>query len=602
MAASALQEHPSGYRVVHRPARALPPAPGAGTRTLPQLPAAPAAPAAGQTAMQALLPVMGGLGMVLFVVANGNPVFLLAGVVMVAATLGGAAALLLGQRSGARRQLRVARERYLAHLEDEREELRHAARRQADLAAYLHPHPAAVSGLAAEPGRLWQRRPGDPDFLQLRVGLGTVPRSLQVALPATDPLDPRDPVCRRAAELLVAGHRDLPNQPVVVPVAGAESITVVGAPDDARRVGRLLVAQLAGLHSPEEVRLAICCPRPADRRWEAAKWLPHCLDTGTRDGGPPRTLAAESLDGLRDELGNLLEAALGQTERARRLGGRATPTRHLVVLVDETDGRRPGTLEPPGAGVRLSELGVTVIRLVTDKDEEPERVDVRVAVAGEAVTVERAAGPGDPAERVPGEALAGTLDQLGPASLEVLAWTLAPLRPVAEPAAERPLTATADLPPLLGVADPAGYDVAALWRRREQREFLRVPLGVRPDGGPLLLDLKEAAHGGMGPHGLCVGATGSGKSLSTWSLSRVLAVASLSGWPRRNASAKPLACLNSILPGIGGSWGLTTQSTTAGPGWPRAARTAASRSPACSTRTPEAPQAWATWAKSMLRS
>ena len=26
------------------------------------------------------------------------------------------------------------------------------------------------------------------------------------------------------------------------------------------------------------------------------------------------------------------------------------------------------------------------------------------------------------------------------------------------------------------------------------------------------LDIKEAARGGMGPHGLCVGATGSGKS------------------------------------------------------------------------------------------
>jgi DNA segregation ATPase FtsK/SpoIIIE, S-DNA-T family len=514
MSRSTLQERPSGYRVVHRPARTLPAPPVAGTRALPQLPPAPAAPGAGQTAMQALLPVMGGLGMVLFVVANGNPVFLLAGVVMVAATLGGAAALLGGQRSGARRHTRVARERYLAHLEGEREELRAAARRQADLAAAIHPHPDALRGLVAEPGRLWQRRPGDPDFLQLRVGLGTVRRAVRVALPAaTDPLDPRDPVCRRAAELLVARYSDLPNQPVVVPAAGAESITVVGAPDDARWVGRLLVAQLAGLHSPDEVLLAICCPGRAGRRWSAAKWLPHCLGTGGRAGGAPRTLAADSLEGLRAELGEVLEAALEQAIRARRLGGRATPTRHLVVLVDETDGRQPGTLEPAEAGVRLSELGVSVIRLVRERDEEPAQVDVRVVVAGGAVTVERPARPGEARERGPGEPeVAGTLDRFGPASFEVLARTLAPLRPGAEPAAERPMTATTDLPPLLGVGDPAGYDVATLWRRRERREFLRVPLGVRPDGGPLLLDLKEAAHGGMGPHGLCVGATGSGKS------------------------------------------------------------------------------------------
>ncbi|HEV2921271.1 MAG TPA: type VII secretion protein EccCa, partial [Actinomycetota bacterium] len=270
---------------------------------------------------------------------------------------------------------------------------------------------------------------------------------------------------------------------------------------------------LAAQHSPEEVLLAICCPARARRRWSAAKWLPHCLDAGARDGGAPRPLAADSLEALRAELGEVLEAALEQATRARRLGGRAMPTRHLVVLVDETDGRQPGDLEPAEAGVHLSELGVSVIRLVRDRDDEPERVDVRVVVAGEAVTVERPVGLGEPAERGAGEpAGAGTLDRFGPASFEVLARTLAPLRPGAEPVVERPMTATTDLPALLGITDPDGYDVATLWRRREQREFLRVPLGVRPDGTPLLLDLKEAAHGGMGPHGLCVGATGSGKS------------------------------------------------------------------------------------------
>jgi S-DNA-T family DNA segregation ATPase FtsK/SpoIIIE len=39
-----------------------------------------------------------------------------------------------------------------------------------------------------------------------------------------------------------------------------------------------------------------------------------------------------------------------------------------------------------------------------------------------------------------------------------------------------------------------------------------VPIGVDSNGQPVLLDLKESAHGGMGPHGICVGATGSGKS------------------------------------------------------------------------------------------
>ena len=39
-----------------------------------------------------------------------------------------------------------------------------------------------------------------------------------------------------------------------------------------------------------------------------------------------------------------------------------------------------------------------------------------------------------------------------------------------------------------------------------------LPIGTTADGAPLELDIKEAAENGIGPHGLCIGATGSGKS------------------------------------------------------------------------------------------
>ncbi len=64
----------------------------------------------------------------------------------------------------------------------------------------------------------------------------------------------------------------------------------------------------------------------------------------------------------------------------------------------------------------------------------------------------------------------------------------------------------------------AAYRVGApsppitLWRGADHPHRLRVPLGTTVDGAPLELDIKEPAENGMGPHGLCVGATGSGKS------------------------------------------------------------------------------------------
>ena len=62
-----------------------------------------------------------------------------------------------------------------------------------------------------------------------------------------------------------------------------------------------------------------------------------------------------------------------------------------------------------------------------------------------------------------------------------------------------------------GAPRRAGSDWLALIEQTDGGA-LTVPIGQSERGEPVMLDLKEAAHGGMGPHGLCIGATGSGKS------------------------------------------------------------------------------------------
>ncbi|MFZ2503938.1 MAG: FtsK/SpoIIIE domain-containing protein, partial [Nocardioides sp.] len=75
-----------------------------------------------------------------------------------------------------------------------------------------------------------------------------------------------------------------------------------------------------------------------------------------------------------------------------------------------------------------------------------------------------------------------------------------------------------------GVTSLAAIDLDARWATRGPAQ-LQVPLGLDPGGNPVMLDLREAAHGGMGPHGLVVGATGSGKSELLRSLVLGLALA-----------------------------------------------------------------------------
>ncbi|WP_279582029.1 FtsK/SpoIIIE domain-containing protein [Fodinicola feengrottensis] len=93
---------------------------------------------------------------------------------------------------------------------------------------------------------------------------------------------------------------------------------------------------------------------------------------------------------------------------------------------------------------------------------------------------------------------------------DLIARQLAPLRLIDE--SDQMLTKDVSLTDMLFEGDPLAIDPATLWVRPDSSRLLRVPIGTDSDGGTVLLDLKEAAQGGSGPHGLIVGATGSGKS------------------------------------------------------------------------------------------
>ncbi|WP_235666205.1 type VII secretion protein EccCa [Mycolicibacterium chitae] len=62
--------------------------------------------------------------------------------------------------------------------------------------------------------------------------------------------------------------------------------------------------------------------------------------------------------------------------------------------------------------------------------------------------------------------------------------------------------------------DDAGRRPDDFWSQLMNRAHrpLRIPIGTTPGGEAVDLDIRESAAGGIGPHGLCIGATGSGKS------------------------------------------------------------------------------------------
>lgn len=149
----------------------------------------------------------------------------------------------------------------------------------------------------------------------------------------------------------------------------------------------------------------------------------------------------------------------------------------------------------------------------------------RTALGGHHVIVVDGAEPPEPAEgvtcivlqpadraeltvHVDGQVRSVACDRLSPAEAVACARRLARYRPKTDVLRR----GGPDWSSLMGIEDPERIDLERRWLRRSAPDLLRVPIGVAPDGTVVELDIKEAAASGLGPHGLCVGATGSGKS------------------------------------------------------------------------------------------
>lgn len=497
-------------QLMHRPARSTrPPAPTQ-ARTIESPPNLPEGKIG--NAATALLPMAGIMGSVVMMTVIRNSQFAAIGAIVLVFALLGAVALFVSQRGKAQRTRRTQRERYLEYLEEIREELSTAERERREEARLLNPAPAALYDIVRDPARVWERRRLDADFLAVRLGTGQVPvQQLTIGQSGGSVMTPPDPFMLNEAHALLARYTSTSAFPLTVPLDRAGNVTIIGQDREAvLRVARALVVQTAALHAPGDVALALGVAGDRISEWQWAKWLPHVLDTDQMDGPAPARRIAPSMGQLADLLRTDLRRRASYAAEVRRglSDHHALKLADRLLVVSDEHGHTAAELPRPDAAVGLADMGVTVLHLLEQQVHEPDQVSVRITVDGDRVQVEGLRAP------VAGAASAyGIADDVSVPGADGLARMLAPLRLSAESVEDgTPVAGAVDFPGLLHVDDPAALDLARLWAQRGERDFLRVPIGVDDRHQPVLLDLKESSELGMGPHGLCVGATGSGKS------------------------------------------------------------------------------------------
>jgi S-DNA-T family DNA segregation ATPase FtsK/SpoIIIE len=482
-----------------RPARRLPPEMPTGELSLQEPPVMPEEPTGNLSLLLTFLPMaMGSSMMILLFVtpgAGGATTWIAGGLMMVTTM-----SMMVGQmgRSTSTRMRRTKGERrdYLRYLSQTRRKVRQQTAEQRKSLSWLHPEPASLWSVALS-GRLWERRPAHRDFAEVRIGTGPQLFAVRINPIQTKPVEDLEPLCARALRRFVHAHATVADQPVAVFMRGFAQIVLSGDTDAARGAARAMVTQLFVFHSSDDVRIAACCGEETAEHWEWIKWLPHSQHQSEGDAAGP-------LRALRSTLSDVVGMFGPEfAERPRHEPG-AAPNRDEPYVVVILDGGKTG------AETRFATSGYRNAILIDVGENiawRPAKRTLRLDVTPDGLEMVQS---NRSAKEV--RTSLGRADDLSVSHARACARIVSPFRLGATTEISEPLATDFDLTKLLGIADLASFDPRPMWASRSVTDRLRVPIGIDEDGHTVELDIKESALEGMGPHGMLIGATGSGKS------------------------------------------------------------------------------------------
>ena len=401
---------------------------------------------------------------------------------------------------------------YLRQLDEDRDEVQRAALQQRRSQLYLHGDPRHLDTIIGGP-RMWERRPSDPDFLDVRLGVGvqsTADSAVSLQWPDVPVGEELEPVTGRALRDFIVEQSKIRDIGKVLSLRSRPGFSVVGdSMDDLQALTRSVLCSLAVYQSPSDLKLMVVTRHP--ERWSWLVWLPHNHHDEMFDACGLRRLVFTSPGELEDALDAEVHRK-GRGPWAPRSGSSPTTTLSTMesdsasglgphwVIVDDNVGT-PEQWEVVTGQKGMA--GITVVRLATRPGEgvgfshPDERFELR---------------EGRLRHR---DAFYAVADMLPESTADRYARALARWSPMTAGELSSTDSKGGELLRALGINDPRRLDVERLWaesRGRGDSRWAMVPVGVKPGGELQYVILRAKDFGGYGFHSVVVGTSGAGKS------------------------------------------------------------------------------------------
>lgn len=397
----------------------------------------------------------------------------------------------MGGRKGAA-DLNEDRKDYLRSLADNRKTVHESETELHAFLRYSHPGPIEV-GRLIRGKRMWEIQAAHPQFLRVRVGLGRITNQVRVIVPEAAPTSDLDPVGVVELTRFAKAYSTVSGMPVAMNLLSTPQVGLGGDPDAVAALARAMIAEVVVLHGPDQVAVAAVVSDPDAPKWRWLKWLPHTQHADATDAFGSSRMVYRTVGELRNKvLAGLNRGPFSANSKP------AQDRKHYLLIVDVGELSNERDISGIDGCTWLS-LGAT---------GQPLPRSLRFAVSPD-LTLQEVTSRGT--------RLVGDADQLSVSAATALARHLSPFRltsVIEAVAADHQANVGLSWEEMLDIPDPGAIQLNRQWppRRDADRARLNIPFGHDPAGALVYLDIKESAEEGMGPHGMCIGATGSGKS------------------------------------------------------------------------------------------
>lgn len=358
---------------------------------------------------------------------------------------------------------------------------------------------------------LWNRNENHRDFMQQRLGTGSIPFQVQIKIPKERFTLINDSLAEKPA-MIQQSYMELHNVPICVDLKEHRMIGIVGGTKKKGAVDIMhnLAAQIAVSDCYTDVKMAFIYDESEDDTtdWEYMKWFPHVWSEDKKN----RYVAKNQIEAgdVLYEITKVLRTRTGKRSSSSGKKGKIPIPQFIVFLSD------PELLEGELITKYITDENnqdITIVFLTDSYENLPNECDY---IIQNDENFKGMYGVEDDVE----DRKQISFDNISNVQLEKLARTLANIE-VHETESGGDVPVSLTFFDMYGIQRPEELNVLDKWRKNRTYDSMKALIGQKAGGSDWYLDIHEKYHG---PHGLIAGTTGSGKSetLQTYILSLAL--------------------------------------------------------------------------------